>query len=625
MPTCKARRTESRVRTPTDIFSKLNRFKNVVIGTDQNFDLLKVNNHRQTSNLIDRAFDSGLIPTITKPTRITSTSATLIDNIYVKHNKQLDVNSAILVTDMSDHFPVFCFIKSAIQKTRNMTVQFQHQKISDIQVDKIKHSLDVVDWYHELADKSTDEACDHFLNCLNRVINIHAPIKTVNISKRKIIREPWMSPTLIKSSNKCLFLYKQCIGKSKTDDVYKEYIKYRNTYNKLKTETRRQYYAELMNEYKGDMKKTWGIINSALGRIDNKTSPTQVFINNGVEISDNKVIAEEFCNYFTEIGPKFANAIGTATNDATHYLQKTKQRNTNSFFLSPTDPNEILSVLKKCKPKTSKGHDGISTKLLKSLGTSVCIPLSIIMNKSLANGKVPDSLKLAKVVAIHKGKAKNEFTNYRPISLLPAVSKLLEKIVHKRLMFFFERYDLLYKNQYGFRPNRSTDDAITKFITDINSSLNNQNNMSLSVFLDLSKAFDTIDHNILLHKLSFYGIRGLAYDWFRDYLTNRRQYAEYNGARSSTQSVTCGVPQGSVLGPLLFIIYTNDLPDTLNQSSSILFADDTTLYISDDNLYRLYAKMNEELNILTDWFKANKLSLNISKTKYILFSNSSHQ
>lgn len=603
------------------IFSKLHNFKNVVIGTDQNFDLLKVNAHKNTSDLLDSAFANGLIPTITKPTRITHTSATLIDNIYVKHNKQHKVNSAILVSDMSDHLPVFCFINSTAQRQQpKSTTQFQCRKLTNTQFLNIKQSLDTINWNEELCDRSADDACDHFIHVLNTVINIHAPLKTINIPKRKIIREPWMTPALIKSSNKCLTLYKQSVGKSKTDPAYKKYILYRNVYNRLKTDTRKQYYAELMNNYKGDMKKTWGVINNVLGRNNNKTSPAQVFMNNDTEISDDNIIAEEFCKYFTEIGPKFANAVDTATNDAKHYLQKNKQRNKDSFFLSPTDPNEILRILNKCKPKTSKGHDNISTKLLKCLGTSVCLPLSIVINKSLANGKVPDSLKLAKVIAIHKSKSKDEFTNYRPISLLPSVSKLLEKIVHKRLMFFFESYDLLYDNQYGFRPNRSTVDAVTKLLTDINSSLNN-NNMSLSVFLDLSKAFDTIDHNILLNKLNFYGIRGIAYDWFRDYLTNRRQYVEYRGARSTTQNITCGVPQGSVLGPLLFIIYTNDLPDALTHAKSILFADDTTLYISDNNLNRLYTEMNEELDVLTDWFKANKLSLNISKTKYMLFSN----
>ena len=144
---------------------------------------------------------------------------------------------------------------------------------------------------------------------------------------------------------------------------------------------------------------------------------------------------------------------------------------------------------------------------------------------------------------------------------------------------------------------------------------------TLSVFLDLSKAFDTIDHGILLCKLEYYGIRGLALDWFKSYLYNRKQYVSYNGVQSESLSINCGVPQGTVLGPLLFIIYTNDLPDCISQATTILFADDTTIYESASDLNYLYSSMNQNLIHLTDWFRGNKLSLNITKTNYMLFSN----
>ena len=199
------------------------------------------------------------------------------------------------------------------------------------------------------------------------------------------------------------------------------------------------------------------------------------------------------------------------------------------------------------------------------------------------------------------------------------MSKILEKIVHKRLYNFLDKQNLLYNNQYGFRPKHSTIQAITQLSAEILESLDKKK-YTTGVFLDLSKAFDTINHNTLLKKLEHYGIRGVALEWFRNYLHDRKQYVSYNGEISSQQDVTCGVPQGSVLGPLLFIIYTNDLPNALRDSRCILFADDTTIYYTSDDLNTTATILSNELEQLTEWFRANKLSLNATKTNYIIFN-----
>lgn len=180
--------------------------------------------------------------------------------------------------------------------------------------------------------------------------------------------------------------------------------------------------------------------------------------------------------------------------------------------------------------------------------------------------------------------------------------------------------NIFYESQYGFRAKHSTINAVTEFINNVTSALDKEE-ATLSVFLDLSKAFDTIDHQNLLKKLEFYGIRGIALQWFKSYLSSRMQFVKYKENSSHKQLLTCGVPQGSVLGPLLFIIYTNDLAYSLNKTKSIQFADDTTLYSTHKTISELYKNVNEDLEILHDWFKANKLSLNVSKTHYMLFSN----
>ncbi len=257
--------------------------------------------------------------------------------------------------------------------------------------------------------------------------------------------------------------------------------------------------------------------------------------------------------------------------------------------------------------------------LLKQLCEPCSVPITHLVNMSLEQGIVPDAMKLARVIPIHKAKSKEEFNNYRPISLLSNVSKVLEKVVHKRLYSFLAKHNILYSNQYGFRPKRSTIDAITEFNSDVLPSLDAKQKC-LSVYLGLSKAFDTINHGILMLKLQYYGIRGKALEWFESYLDQRRQYVSYLGINSPIRTIAYGVPQGSVLGPLLFILYSNDLPQALSHCKTILFADDTTIFKTGNNMEQIFEQVNADLHTLNDWFRANQLSVNPTKTKYILFS-----
>ena len=272
------------------------------------------------------------------------------------------------------------------------------------------------------------------------------------------------------------------------------------------------------------------------------------------------------------------------------------------------------------KPKTSQGHDNISTKLLKETIDLILIPLTHIINQSFTSGIVPGNMKIAKIIPIFKSGNQEIMNNYRPISLLPAFSKLLEKLVCKRLTSFLESYKILYKHQYGFRKKHSTIHPILhllKYIAENNDKPTKD--ITLAVFIDLSKAFDTICHSTLLKKLNFYGIRGITNSWFHSYLTQRKQYTIINNCKSALEDITCGVPQGSILGPILFLIYINDIQHSTSLNL-LSYADDTTIYSSNSNADILYAETNKELIKLDDWFRANKLSLNVKKTNYSIFS-----
>ena len=247
-------------------------------------------------------------------------------------------------------------------------------------------------------------------------------------------------------------------------------------------------------------------------------------------------------------------------------------------------------------------------------------PLSHILNLSFKTGYIPTCMKTAVIKPIFKKGKPDEFTNYRPISLLSSFSKLLEKIAANQMMKFLNKFKILYEHQYGFRSGYNTTQPVIHFIDKISKALNNpeENQVSLAIFIDLTKAFDTCDINILLHKLENYGFRGISNIWFKNYLTGRYQYTSIRGVNSSLKEMSCGVPQGSILGPILFILLINDLPNA-SKLFSILYADDTTLIKSGSNISQLFEIANIELNKLADWFKANRLTLNTSKTKYILF------
>ena len=272
------------------------------------------------------------------------------------------------------------------------------------------------------------------------------------------------------------------------------------------------------------------------------------------------------------------------------------------------------------KPKTSTGHDKISSKLVKQLYNKkynepatprgIISPLVHIINLSLSTGIVPKAMKLAKVVPIFKNNGSNTvMKNYRPVSLLPVLSKILERIVYNRLFKFITKQKILYPSQYGFQKDLSTELAILELQDRINTSLNN-NECCVGIFMDLSKAFDTLDHNILLHKLNHYGIRGTALSWFHNYLSNRQQYVCINGTNSDMLPITCGVPQGSILGPLLFLIYVNDLASVSKHAATILFADDTNLIYTSKSYENFTIMIEKDLKKISNWFKLNKLALN---------------
>ena len=250
-------------------------------------------------------------------------------------------------------------------------------------------------------------------------------------------------------------------------------------------------------------------------------------------------------------------------------------------------------------------------------------PLVHIFNVSFSTGIFPSNLKIAKVIPVFKKGDPHLFQNYRPISLLPCFSKLIEKCATNRLYSFLSKKHILSDFQFGFRPNFCTAHAMMNLQDKVRSSIE-KNNFCMAIFMDLSKAFDLVDHSILLFKLHYYGVRGTPLKWFESYLTGRRQFTQCSNSSSDYVNVTHGVPQGSILGPLLFLIYINDITLSSNKFDYIMYADDTTLLYTQPEINNVEQNVNNELQYISNWFKANKLILNLQKTNFCVFKNNHH-
>ena len=347
-----------------------------------------------------------------------------------------------------------------------------------------------------------------------------------------------------------------------------------------------------------------------------KLLPKEFTGNNSEEIINNlHEIANKFNEYFINVGPGIANKLPNTERTFNDYLSNKCQ---NSFFIEPVTKLEVEAEIKNLNSKKSPGYDGINIKIIKTVAKEISEPLSHIFNLTFLNGTIPDPLKIALVTPIFKDNEANKFENYRPISVITCFSKILEKLMHKRLIKFIEKNKILTKHQYGFRESRSTELAIIELTDKVTKAID-KGEYTLGIFIDLSKAFDTINHKILLQKLEHYGIRGIAHLWFKNYLTDRKQIVKYNDVRSNKMIIKAGVPQGSILGPILFLLYINDIENSSKLLSFILFADDTTILCSNRCLKSLNNTMQTEIHKVTEWLNVNKLSLNIKKTKFILF------
>ena len=471
----------------------------------------------------------------------------------------------------------------------------------------------------DLEKNDPNYSFNTFESSINTIIDKYIPLKKLTKKDIELQSKPWITRGIRNSIERREKNYKKFIkAKDKNIKVeyHNQYKELRNKIVNLCRESKKLHYQNYFTENAYNIKNTWKGIKSIINIQNNiKLNPTSIMDNNEV-ISDPSAVGNKFNEYFSNVAEELQAKIYHNDQDFTKYL---KNSNPHSFFLVPTDKYEIIDIINDLDTNKACGPHSIPTDILHTIKMIIVDPLTDIINLSFANGKYIDVLKISKVLPLYKDKGSSlDCSNYRPISLLSNINKIIEKLIHKRLYNFLSIHNCIYELQFGFRKNHSTTHALINLTEDIKNSLDN-NIFTCGIFIDLQKAFDTVDHNILLNKLEHYGIRGKANEWFKSYLSNRKQYVSINGFTSNEAEMHHGVPQGSVLGPLLFLIYINDLNVAIKYSTTRHFADDTTLLIKNKSLKQLKKHLNLDLHFLCNWLRANKISLNASKTELLLF------
>lgn len=546
-------------------------------------------------------------------------SNAIIDHVYLTQRMGRKIHTDTIRCDFSDHNILITTIKAeANESDVNETVtKIDYNRIVDIVSDHVN-----VLPHTGCPNEQYESLCDLLLAAIDQATST----KRKKPVKRKycewITRNPAVM-NLIRQKNNLWRKHKNKIRNNTcAPNVLARLRDLSCKLSDVKTQSKSQYYADVFAEC-DDIKSTWKAINNVVstGKIRDKSKKI-IIAKNNTEVTD-QCVADEFANYYATVARNIADKIEVRAGDGPNKLG-TLRYNNSSIFLRPVTPEEVLNLITSLKTKKSAGIDGISVKTIKSCAHLITPTIADLINNCFSSGVYPQALKKARVVPVYKAGDKTDVSNYRPISVLPVINTVIERALLNRLLDFFESEKFLYTHQYGFRKRSGTRLALTEIIDMIQLRIDNKDTVT-GLFMDLSKAFDCVDHAILLYKLEMAGVRGLALKLLESYLSNRKMVVNVNGTHSAEKNIGVGVPQGSVIGSLMYLVYVNDMAQLKLHGKLRLFADDSAVFYATRSVSLNINHMHEDIRILSEYFRINKLTLNAKKTNFVHFTSPSNK
>ena len=584
---------------------------NILVG-DFNIDLLNRAHFGSTSNLKALLVSAGYalcINRVTRPKASSISEGTLIDHIWTNFRMTRPLAS-VIDYQLSDHFPLSLSFSLNDNTHNNTKSKIKFRQIDDSTIDRFKRALDDSEFDCSVVEGDVSVKWKRFDSFLNEHFDRCCPVKTKITRHRD--KAPWFNREIKSLISQKHSMYKLLINGVVSKTVYKQFC---NKVTSCIRKRKNSYYANLYSNQHCSKKK-WDVLKQHIGQFKSHKTINEIKCGSGEVTTDHALIASVFNKHFSTIGDQIAESIPASDSDFEQFLNAP---NPHSFYFFPTTPSEVARIISSLKSSAPRHMDEIPIRLLKKMKDAISPLLSELINESVESGVVPDDLKIAKVIPLYKGGDHLLPNNFRPISLLPAMSKIFEKVMHSRVSSFLETFNRLNQFQFGLRYRRNTSSALQVILQNIYTSLEAKQ-FSANIYLDFSKAFDSVSHDIIIRKLEHHGVRGNSLKWFKNYLTNRKQFVSLGDQQSALCSVNRGVPQGSILGPLLFIIMINDLFNCHNVGM-VSYADDTTLMVSSPSTSDLHNRITSALKAVCRWTNANELKLNLSKTKFTIFTN----